>query len=129
MQNFIDSVIAATGLDASIAKAAIGHVLLFLRDKAPEGRIAEYVSNTPQAQEAIAAAAATEGGGLAQIIEGLTRFVGHGRADVNVLVGRLIGLGLDEKQIRKLLDATLSRAEDLIGAAGVREVREILPPP
>ena len=129
MQNFIDSVIAATGLDASIAKAAIGHVLLFLRDKAPQGRIAEYVSNTPQAQEAIAAAAATEGGGLTQIIEELTRFMGHGRADVNILVGRLIGLGLDERQIRKLLDATLSRAEDLIGAVGVREVRESLPPP
>ena len=129
MQNFIDSVIAATGLDASIAKAAIGHVLLFLRDKAPQGRIAEYVSNTPQAQEAIAAAAATEGGGLTQIIEELTRFMGHGRADVNILVGKLIGLGLDERQIRKLLDATLSRAEDLIGAVGVREVRESLPPP
>ena len=49
MQNFTDNLIAATGLDASIAKAAIGDVLLFLRDKAPQGRVAEYVSNTPQA--------------------------------------------------------------------------------
>jgi hypothetical protein len=126
MQTFTESLLAATGLDASIAKAAVGHVLLFLRDKAPQGRVAQDISNTPQAQEATAAAEATEDGGLTQIIEGLTRFTGQGRVDVNVLVGRLIGLGLDEEQIRRLLDATLSHAEDLIGAAGVREMREIL---
>jgi hypothetical protein len=130
MQDFTDSLIAATGLDASIAKAAVGHVLLFLRDKAPQGRIAEYISKTPQAQQAIAAAEANEDGRLTQIIEGLTGFMGNGRADVNILLGKLIGLGLDEKQIRRLLDAaTLSRAEDLIGVAGAREIREILPAP
>ncbi len=130
MQDFTDSLIAATGLDASIANAAAGHVLLFLRDKAPQGQVAEYVSKTPQAQQAIAAAEANEDGRLTQIIEGLTGFMGHGRADVNILLGKLIGLGLDEKQIRRLLDAaTLSRAEDLIGVAGAREIREILPAP
>jgi len=127
MQDFTDSLIAATGLDDSIGSAAAGHVLLFLRDKAPQGRVAEYVSKTPQAQRAIAAAEATQDGGLTQIIEGLTSFTGHGRADVNILLGRLIGLGLDEKQIWRLLDAaTLSRAEDLIGAESAREIREIL---
>jgi hypothetical protein len=130
MQDFTDSLIAATGLDASIGNAAAGHVLLFLRDKAPQGCIAEYISKTPQAQQAIAAAEANEDGRLTQIIEGLTGFTGNGRADVNILLGRLMGLGLDEKQIRRLLDAaTLSRAEDLIGVAGAREIREILPAP
>ena len=129
MQDFTDSLIAATGLDASIAKAAIGDVLLFLRDKAPRGRVAAYISSTPQAQEAVAAAEAREDGNLAHVIEGMTSFTGHGRADVNILVGRLIGLGLDERQIWKLFAATFSRVEDLIGAAGVREIREILPAP
>ena len=129
MQDFTDDLIAATELDASIANAAVGDVLLFLRDRAPQGRVAEYVSGSPQAQEAIAAAKATEDASLNQIIERLTRFMGHGRADVNVLVGKLVGLGLDDNQIRELLDATLSRAEDLIGAAGVQEIREVLPAP
>ncbi len=126
MQDFTDNLIAATGLDASTAKAAIGEVLLFLRDKAPLGRVAEYVASAPQAQEAVKAAESAENPRLAQVIEGLTRFTGHGRADVNVLIGELIGLGLDETQIRRVFDETLSRAEDLLGAAGVREVRDIL---
>ena len=126
MQIFTDSLIAVTGLDAATAKAAIGQVLLFLRDKAPQGRIAAYVANTPQAQDAIAAAEAADDGGLARVIERVTRFTGNGRADVNILVGELIRLGLDEKQIRQLFDETLSRAEDLLGEAGVHEVREIL---
>ena len=126
MQDFTNNLIAATGLDASTAKAAIGEVLLFLRDKAPQGRVAEYVASTPQAQEAVKAAESAGDRRLAQIIEGLTRFTGHGRADVNVLIGELIGLGLDETQIRRVFDETLSRAEDLLGAAGVREVRDML---
>jgi hypothetical protein len=129
MQDFTDSLIAATGLDASIAKAATGDVLLFLRDKAPQGRVAGYISNTPQAQEAVAAAEAAEDGGLTQIIEGLTSFMGRGRTDVSILIGKLIQLGLDEKQIRTLFDATLSRGQDLIGAEGVREMRDVLLPP
>jgi len=126
MQDFTNSLIAATGLDASLAKAAIGHVLMFLRDEAPQGHVAEYVANTPQAQEAVAAAEAAGDGDLAQVIEGLTRFMGRGRADVNILVGKLLQLGLDEKQIRMLFDATLSRGEDLIGAEGVHEMRDVL---
>ena len=126
MQDFTNNLIAATGMDAATAKAAIGEVLLFLRDKAPQGRVAEYVASAPRAQEALAAAESTGDRRLAQIIEGLTRFTGYGRADVNVLIGELIGLGLDQGQIRRLFDETLSRAEELLGAAGVREVREML---
>jgi len=126
MQDFTNNLIAATGLDTVTAKAAIGEVLLFLRDKAPKGRVAGFIASAPQAQEAVAAAESTGDRRLAQVIEGLTRFTGYGRADVNVLIGELIGLGLDEKQIRRLFDQTLSRAEELLGAAGVREVREML---
>ncbi|BDV39817.1 hypothetical protein [Methylocystis bryophila] len=129
MQIFTDNLMATAGLDASIARAAIGHVLLFLRDQAPQGRVAKYVEDTPEAQEAVAAAEAAEDGRLTQVIEGVTRFTGQGRADVNVLVGRLLRLGLDGKQIRILIDETLSRAEDLLGVEGVREIRKILPAP
>jgi hypothetical protein len=127
MSNFIDSLSTKAGLDPAIAKPAIGHVLLFLRDKAPQGHIAEFIDKTPQASEAVATATASGDGGLTQIIEGLTSFIGHGRADVNILAGKLIKLGLDEKQIAALIEETLSSAGDLIGAEGVREIREIMP--
>lgn len=126
MQNFTESVVAATGLDSLKAKTAIGHVLQLLCDKTPKGHVAQFVETTPEAREAVAQAASCEDGGPTKNAETSTSFVGFGRADLNLLAGKLIRLGLTETQITKLLDETLFRSEDLFGAAGVREVRESL---
>ena len=126
MDEFITGLAAATHLDPMIAKPAIGYVLLFLRDKAPQGRIAQFIDETPQVHEAVAAAVVAGDGGLTPITELLASFIGQGPADINILAGKLIKLGLDESQITALIEETLSRAEDLIGVEGVREIREIL---
>jgi hypothetical protein len=127
MDDFITGLAAATHLDPMIAKPAIGHVLLFLRDKAPQGRIAQFIDETPQVHEAVAAAVVTGDGGHTPISELLANFVGQRPADINILAGKLFKLGLDESQITALIEEILSRAEDLIGVDGVREIREILP--
>jgi len=57
----------------------------------------------------VAAAAATGDGGVAQAIEGLTSFMGHGRAGLNRLAGKLANLGLDEAQMERLVEATLNK--------------------
>jgi hypothetical protein len=121
------SVIDATGLEPAIAKAAIGHVLLFLRDEAPEGHVAEFIDKSPQAHEAVQAAAATFDGGVTAAIEGLTSFMGHGRADVNILAGKLENLGLSENQIISVTSEIMAHAETLIGPDGAARIRQILP--
>jgi hypothetical protein len=127
MEELSRRVVEATTLEPSIAKAAIGHVLLFLRDKVPEGHVAEFIDKMPGAREAVAAAQATGDGGVTQAIEGMTSFMGHGRADLNILVGKLANLGLTEAQSQRLLEETLARAKALIGEEGVARIRALLP--
>ncbi|ARN81181.1 hypothetical protein [Methylocystis bryophila] len=127
MDDFITGLATATHLDPMIAKPAIGHVLLFLRDKAPQGRIAQFVDETPQVHEAVVVAVVTGAGGLTPITELLASFIGRGPADIDNLTDKLIKLGLDQSQITALIEETLSRAEDLIGVDGVCEIGEILP--
>ena len=114
-------------LEPSIAKAAIGHVLLFLRDQAPGGHIDEFIDKTSGAREAVAAASATGDGGVTQIIEGFGSLLGQGRADLNILAGKLANLGLTQEQCARLIDETLTRTQAHIGEEGVEKIRSIMP--
>ncbi len=127
MEKLTRDVTEVTGLEPSIAKAAVGHVLLFLRDEAPGGHIAELIDKMPRAHEAVEAAAASGDGGVTAAIEGMTSFMGHGRADTNILAGKLLNLGLNQRQIVDLVNEVLSRAESVVGAEGAAKIREILP--
>lgn len=127
MEELSRRVVETTSLDPSIARAAIGHVLKFLRDEVPDGLVSEFIDKMKGAREAVAAADATGDGGVTQLIEGMTSLMGHGRADLNILVGKLANLGLTEEQSARLLEETLSRADVLIGAEGVAKIRAILP--
>jgi hypothetical protein len=127
MELLTTNVTDATGLDPAIAKAAIGHVLLFLRNEAPQGHVAEFIDKMPGAHAAVEAAAAHGDGGVTAAIEGMTSFMGWGRADTNILAGKLLNLGLDEKQIMTLVNQKLARAEAVVGAEGAAKIRAILP--
>jgi hypothetical protein len=127
MELLTTNVMDATGLDSAIAKAASGQVLLFLRSEAPLGHVAEFIDKMPGAHEAVEAAAAHGDGGVTAAIEGMTSFMGRGRADTNILAGRLVDLGLDETQIKGLVTQILGRAEAAVGAEGAAKMRAILP--
>ncbi len=127
MEELSRRVVETTSLDPAIAKAAIGHVLRFLRDEVPEGFVGEFIDKMKGAREAVAAAQARGDGGVTQVIEGMTSLMGHGRADLNILIGKLANLGLTEAQSRQLLEETLARAEILIGSEGVAKIRAMLP--
>lgn len=127
MEELTNRVVESSSLEPTIAKAAIGTVLMFLRDEVPEGHVAEFIDKMPGAREAVAAAQARGDGGVTQAIEGMTSFMGHGRADLNILIGKLANLGVTEPQARRLLEQVMSRAEVLIGAEGVAKIRAMLP--
>jgi hypothetical protein len=120
------TILDATGLEPAVAKAAMGHVLLFLQSEAPQSRVAEFIGGNPQAREAVEAALATGDGGVTAVLEGMTAFIGRGRADTNILVGKLQNLGLNEKQIRGLAAQVMSRAEVLVGAEGAARIKDAL---
>lgn len=127
MEELARRVIETTSLEPTIAKAAIGTVLLFLKDEAPDSHVGEFIDKTPLAQQFVAAAGAAGDGGVTQVIEGMTSFMGRGRADVNILAGKLEKLGLTQRQTDALLRQVLARAEVLIGREGVTKIMTILP--
>ncbi len=127
MEELTTNVVAETKLDPTIAKAAIGLVLSFLRDEDKTGNMQVMIAKMPRAQEAIDTAQYTGDGGVTQVIEGMSSFVGHGRADLNILAGQLEKLGISEAQTDALLRAVLKRAENILGADGVEKIRSILP--
>jgi hypothetical protein len=53
MRELPNRVCEATGLDEAAAPPAIGHVLQFMRDHAPESSVAELVEKIPGAQQAM----------------------------------------------------------------------------
>jgi len=127
MEELARRVTATTSLEPSIAKAAIGHVLMFLRDQVPEGHVGEFIDKSPDARQFVAAAQSKGDSGVTQAIEALKSFMGYGRADLNILAGKLANLGLNQTQIEGLVKEVLARADILIGPEGIAKVREILP--
>lgn len=127
MDEMFNRVEGATMLAPHIAKAAIGHVLLFLRDEVPGGRVGAFIDGSPRAKEFVSAALARSDGGVTQFIEGMTAFVGNGRWDLNALAGKLANLGLTEAQTDALLREVIARAEVLIGDEAITDLRDALP--
>ncbi|MFO1124500.1 MAG: hypothetical protein U1E25_03835 [Methylocystis sp.] len=127
MEELTTNVIAETKLDPTIAKAALGLVLGFLRDKDTTGNMEIMIAKMPRAQEVIEASQHVGDGGVTQAIEGMTSFIGHGRADLNILAGQLEKLGISEAQTDALVRQVLKRAENVIGAEGAEKIRSILP--
>ncbi len=121
------NVVSATGLKAETARAAIVHVLIFLRDEMPEGHFSEFIDKIRQAREAVDAAAAAGVSRAPAALEGLASVMGHGGPDVSILAGNLMNLGLDPSQVVGLMNEIISRAEAAVGSDDAGKVREILP--
>ncbi len=121
MDELLTRVTAAIGVEESVAKAAIGHVLGFLDQEFPDGPVAELMEKLPGAREAIEAAGAapSEGGLLGGLMGGMGGLMG--------LAGKLNGLGLDMGQIRTLAREVLAHGEGLIGKENVEKIAGSIP--
>jgi hypothetical protein len=127
MEELIARVSKAAEIDRGTAKTAIGHVLLFMRDQAPESRVAELIDNMPLAHEAVEAAAAASDGGVTAVIGGLTDFMGFGQASLDILAGKLNNLGLNEMQSQAVLKEIFAHADEFVGEDGVAKMAAAMP--
>jgi hypothetical protein len=128
MEQLIQRIGAAVGVDEATAQVAIGHVLQFLRKELPEGPLADLVNQFPNAQEAIDAAAAAQPEGLgAAMMGGLGGLLGGAGGGVMELVGKLTGAGLDMGQMQKLSHAFFAHAEEVFGKENVDRIIEAIP--
>ena len=71
MQELIDNVAAKVGLDAGVAKNALGAIMSFLVKEGPEDAISTLLDKTPGARELMAETAGAGGGGLMGMMGGM----------------------------------------------------------
>jgi hypothetical protein len=128
MDEFIQRMSAALGVDEATAKAAIGHVLQFLQKNLPEGPLADLINHMPHAQELIDAASASHPEGLgAEVLGGLGGLLGGAGGNIMALAGKLTGIGLDMGQMQKLSHEFFAHAEDVLGKENVDKIIEAVP--
>ncbi len=120
MDELIQRVAAAIGVDAGVARTAIGHVLAFLQKEIPDGPVAEFLDKIPGARQAADDASAggeSVGGLLGGLLSG----------GLMGLATKLNGLGLDMGQIQKLGHEIFGYAETVLGKEKVRQIANAVP--
>ena len=121
MDELIARVSASLGVDADLAKTAIGHVLAFLLKELPEGPVAEFLEKVPGARDLVDAVANKDEGAGSSILGGL---LNNGLMG---LAGKLNAAGLDMGQIQKLGHEIFAYAETLLGKEKVQQIANSVP--
>ncbi len=121
MDELISRVSASLGVDAELARTAVGHVLAFLQKELPEGPVAEFIEKVPGAREVVDAVAEKGDGGSSSLLGGL---LNNGLMG---LAGKLNAAGLDMGQIQKLGHEIFGYAETLLGKEKVQQIASSVP--
>ena len=120
MDELVARVSAALGVDAEVARTAVGLVLGFLQKESRDGAVSELLAQLPGAPEAIQAAeSAGGGGGLGGLMGGMGGLMG--------LAAKLNGAGVDMSQIPKLGHEIFGYAEEKVGPEKLREIVDSIP--
>jgi len=120
MDELVARVSAALGVDAEVARTAVGLVLGFLQKESRDGAVSELLAQLPGAPEAIQSAeSAGGGGGLAGLMGGMGGLMG--------LAAKLNGAGIDMSQIPKLGHEIFGYAEEKVGPEKLREIVDSIP--
>ena len=131
MEELIQRITAATGIDESTARQAIGLILGFLKKHAPEGAIGDLINSIPGGDEAVEENAAGGGGGglmgaLGGMLGGLGGAAGAG-AGMMALAGQLKEKGLDIDQIKGVGQQIFEFGREQIGPDRMREIAQGIP--
>ncbi|MGB5087014.1 MAG: DUF2267 domain-containing protein [Methylocystis silviterrae] len=120
MDELVARVSAALGVDAEVARTAVGLVLGFLQKESRDGAVSELLAQLPGAPEAIQSAeSAGGGGGLAGLMGGMGGLMG--------LAAKLNGAGIDMGQIPTLGHEIFGYAEEKVGPEKLREIVDSIP--
>lgn len=132
MEELIQRITAATGLDAGVAQQAIGTILGFIKKHAPDGPMSELLNSIPGGEAAVAAdaAAPASGGGLMGAVGGLLGGLGGaagGAGGLMALAGQLSSKGLDMGQIKTVGQEILKFGGEQIGPDKIKEIVQNIP--
>jgi hypothetical protein len=96
MEELIARVTEKTGLEASVARKAIGIILAYLQKEGPANEVGQLVAALPGAEDAISSAQGDSSGG------GIMGMMGAMGGGVMALGGQLMGVGVSMGQMQPL---------------------------
>ena len=146
MNELIERIIAAVGVDEATAQSAVGVILGFLNQEGPSDAVAQLLSAIPGAEEVIAQAGegtdAGDGGGLMGAVGGLLGGAGGGAGGLAGALGGLVGgqsgglmaaasqlmsSGLDMGQIQGVTQEVVGFAREKSGDEVVNQIVAQIP--
>lgn len=130
MEELVQRISAATGIDPEIARQAVGMILSFIKKHAPEGPMGDLLNSIPGAEAAADAGSASGGGGLMGAIGGLLGGLGGsagGAGGLMALAGQLQAQGLDMGQMKEVGQQIFQYGEEQIGPEKAREIFKNIP--
>ena len=130
MEELIQRIVAATGVDEGMARQAIGMILGFLKKHAPEGPVGDLLNSIPGGEEAVAENAVAGGGGLMGAIGGLLGGLGGSAgsaAGLMALAGQLKDTGMDMDQIKGVGQQIFQYGGEQIGPDRIKEIAKGIP--
>ena len=132
MEELIQRIVAATGIDEGTARQAIGMILGFLKKHAPEGPVGDLLNSIPGGEEAVEehAEGGGGGGGLMGAIGGLLGGLGGSAgsaASLMALAGQLKDTGMDMDQIKGVGQQIFQYGGEQIGPDRIKEIAKGIP--
>lgn len=122
MDELVERVSTAAGIEPESARKAIGLILNFLLTEGPEPQVNRIIDTIPGAREAVSGAALEEDGG--SVLSGTTGAKGAGLMG---LASQLTGLGLSMGEMQTIGGEVLGYARETVGEDVVGEVAGAVP--
>ncbi|POF31751.1 DUF2780 domain-containing protein [Roseibium marinum] len=124
MEELVNRIMTAAGIDEDVAKNAIGIILGFLNKEGPDDKMQLIFDALPGATELVAARAQqSSGGGL---LGGLGSMMGGGMGAMAAL-NELTNAGLDMNGVQSVVKELISYAKEKAGEDVVDEVVSQIP--
>ncbi|MER0238737.1 DUF2780 domain-containing protein [Fulvimarina sp. MAC8] len=125
MEQLLTRISSEAGLDAQTAKAAVGHILAFIKAQGEGPEVDQMLGAMPGSEDAIVEAGKTQtgsGGLLGGLMGSLA-----GSSAIMALGSKLTGLGLDVEQIRTVAKELVTFAKQHAGEETVDRALKSVP--
>jgi hypothetical protein len=124
MQDLINRVAEAAGIETEKATDAVGAILAFLAKSGPTEAMASMIQQIPGAQEMIDAQGEGGGGGLMGMLGGL---MGGGGGGIMGLGAKLMGLGLSMDQMKAAGSELFKYGSEVAGEDTMGQIMSHIP--
>jgi hypothetical protein len=126
MNEIVDQIAAKAGIAPDVAEKAVGMILGFLQQEAPDGPVAKMIQSIPGASDLVAQYNGAESSGGGGILGSLMSAVGAG-GGVMALGQQLMSSGLGMGEITTIAKETIAVARQHAGDQVVDEVVGSIP--